>query len=92
MRLTYDAAKRAKTFRDRGLDFTDAVEVFNGPILEFEDQGFDYGETRIATIGRLRGRMVIVIWTARGDARHIISMRKLNGREQARFGQQLGPG
>ena len=28
--------------------------------------------------GHLRGRMVIVIWTARGDVRHIISMRKAN--------------
>ncbi|MBM4225828.1 MAG: BrnT family toxin, partial [Gammaproteobacteria bacterium] len=26
MRITYDPAKRAKTFQDRGLDFEDAVK------------------------------------------------------------------
>jgi uncharacterized DUF497 family protein len=37
----------------------------------------------------LRGRMVVVVWTRRGNARHIISMRKANDREKARFGKRL---
>jgi hypothetical protein len=41
------------------------------------------------TVGHLRGRMVIVVWTARGDARHVISMRKANDREQARFANRF---
>jgi uncharacterized DUF497 family protein len=36
--------------------------------------------------------MVIVVWTPRADARHVISMRKANDREKARFGQRLGQG
>jgi uncharacterized DUF497 family protein len=46
------------------------------------------------TAGHLRGRLVIVVWTQRGETRHIISMRKANERERARltahFGQRLG--
>jgi uncharacterized protein len=36
--------------------------------------------------------MVVVIWTPRADARHVISMRKANDREKARFGKQLEQG
>jgi uncharacterized DUF497 family protein len=90
--ITFDSAKRDKTLADRGLDFADAETVFAGPNLTVEDDRFDYGEVRYSTVGRLRGRMVMVIWTPRGDARHVISMRKTNDREKARFGQQLEQG
>ena len=40
-------------------------------------------EPRFITIGRLRGRMVVVAWTPRRAAYRIISMRKANDREQA---------
>lgn len=85
MKITYDPARRAATLRDRDIDFESAVEVFDGVVIDVPDERFDYGEMRVMTVGHLRGRMVIVVWTARGDARHIISMRKANDREQARF-------
>ncbi len=59
-------------------------------MFERVDDRFDYGETRYITIGLLRGRMVVLVWTPRGAARHIISMRKANDREQARFAARLG--
>ena len=89
MKITFDPAKRLKTLADRGIDFADAAEVFKGPTLDSQDTRKDYGEPRIVSVGFLLGRMVIVVWTPRGDSRHIISMRKANEREQARFGQQL---
>lgn len=89
MRITYDPAKRAKTLKDRGIDFADAVEIFSGRTLEFLDHRKDYGEMRLVTVGHLRGRMMVVIWTPRGEARHVISMRKANERETARFGQRF---
>jgi uncharacterized DUF497 family protein len=92
MRITFDAVKRAATLEERGLDFADAEEVFAGLTLDHEDDRFDYGEVRIITVGHLRGRMVIVVWTPREGARHVISMRKANDREKARFGQRLAQG
>jgi len=86
MKITFDPAKRDKTLTERGIDFADAADVFIGPTLDRPDDRFDYGETRIVTVGHLRGRMMVIVWTPRGDARHIISMRKANDREQARFG------
>jgi uncharacterized protein (DUF4415 family) len=76
MVITYDPAKRERTLRERGLGFEWAEEVFAGPAFDREDARRDYGESRIITVGYLRERMVVVVWTARGDGRHIISMRK----------------
>ena len=92
MKITFDAAKRESTRRDRGLDFADASAVFAGPVVQFRDTRKDYGEPRIVTVGYLAGRMVVVVWTPRGEARHIISMRKANEREQARYRQRFGEG
>jgi hypothetical protein len=66
--------------------------VFAGVTLDAPDERIDYGKTRIITVGRLVGRMVIVVWTQRGEARHVISMRKANEREARRFGERLGQG
>ena len=90
VRITYDPRKRVATLRDRDIDFEDAGEVFAGIVVDIPDERFDYGEERILTVGHLRGRMVVVVWTRRGDARHVISMRKANAREQARFWKRFG--
>ncbi|PZA10239.1 BrnT family toxin [Rhodopseudomonas palustris] len=92
MRITFDPAKREATLLERKLDFNDAVEVFAGQCIHIPDKRRDYGEERIITVGKLLGRMVIVVWTPRGEARHVISMRKANDREKARFGQRLEEG
>lgn len=92
MRITFDRAKRDGTFDDRGLAFEDAAIVFEGDTLDTIDERFDYGEQRFVTAGHLSGRMIIVVWTQRGDARHVISMRKANEREEKRFAQRLGQG
>ena len=92
MKITYDPVKRAVTLAERGIDFEDAAEVFSGDTLDYPDDRRDYGEQRMLTVGRLRGRMVIVVWTPRGNARHVISMRKANAREKARFGKRFEEG
>ena len=90
MRITCDPAKRDWTLRIRQLDFDEAVQVFARKTIDIVDTRFEYGEERIITFGRLRGRILVVVWTARGDARHIISTRKANDREQARYAPRLG--
>ena len=85
MRIAFDPAKRARTIEDRGLDFDDAALVFAGETYNEEDRRQDYGETRIRTVGFLAGRMVMIVWTPRGEARHVISMRKCNEKEQAYY-------
>lgn len=92
MEITFDPAKRDATKETRGLDFADVVLVFDGATLTVEDTRQNYGERRFQTVGFLADRMVMVIWTPRGNARHIISMRKCNDREQARYQERLDQG
>jgi uncharacterized DUF497 family protein len=93
VRITYDPDKRDRTLRQRGLDFEQAAAVFAGPHVDLPDTREDYGEARYQTIGFLDGRMVMVVWTPRGeDERHVMSMRKCNAREQARHGERPGEG
>ena len=92
MKITYDPAKRARTLKERGLDFEDCGEVFAGPTLDAPDNRRDYGEPRVRTFGLLGDRLVSVVWTPRDDTRRIISMRYANDREKARYGQLLGEG
>jgi len=89
MTISFDPAKRDRTLAERGLDFADAAELLDGPAYEFVDTRSDYGEERITTVGLLQGRMLVVVWTKRGEDRHIISMRKANEREQKRYREQL---
>lgn len=91
MEVTYDPEKRARTLADpnRQLDFEDAVQVFAGPTIDIVDDRQNYGEVRWLTYGLLNGRMVALVWTPRGEARHIISMRKTNDREKKAYEEQL---
>ena len=70
--------------------FARAAEVFAGVTVTAADIRLDYGEPRFTTVGVLDGRMVILVWTPRGEARRIISMRKANEREIAKFAPALG--
>lgn len=69
-----------------------AEAIFDGASLTFPDVRLDDGEDRFITIGLLDGRMVVVVWTHRGETRRIISLRKANDREKAAYGARLGPG
>ena len=89
MDIEFDTAKRDATLEARGLDMADAGEVFEGSHLTVTDDRTDYGELRFITVGRMAGRMVVLVWTPRGSACRIISLRKANDREQRLFGPRL---
>jgi uncharacterized protein len=82
MKIEFDPSKRQSTLEERDLDMAAASEVFEQDHLTVEDDRFDYGETRYITIGFMTGRMVVLVWTPRGETCRIISMRKANDREQ----------
>ncbi|WP_426166090.1 BrnT family toxin [Polaromonas sp. DSP2-3-2b2] len=89
MQIEFDPAKQQNTLRARGLDFARAAEVFAGSHLTRQDERQAYTETRYQTVGWLDGRLVMTVWTPRGAARRIISMRKINERETQAIGARL---
>ena len=89
MRIEFDAAKRDATLKQRGLDMARAEDVFAAHHRTIVDDRRDYGEIRYITVGYLDGRMIVMVWTWRGEAVRVISLRKANDREQAQF--DFGP-
>jgi uncharacterized DUF497 family protein len=88
--ITFDPSKRDKTLKERGLDFRDAAKVFSGDELTRADTRFDYGEERFVTAGYLAARMVALVWTPRGSAIHVISMRHAHAKEERKWRRRMG--
>ena len=80
--VTFAPAKREMTLRRHGLDFARAGEVFSGRIAAIVDDRFVYGEVRFISAGHLDNRLVVMVWTQRGEAHHIISMRHCHAKEE----------
>ncbi len=89
MQIEFDSTKRDKTLAERGLDFARAGEVFAGLHFTGQDLRQDYAEDRFITVGQLDARLVVMVWTPRGEVRRIISMRKANDREKAFYASHL---
>ena len=90
MNLEFNKVKRDKTLHERGLDFARANEIFTGFHFTGQDKRESYEEHRFITIGHLDDRLIVLVWTPRGEVRRIISMRKANDREKAIYASQLG--
>ena len=90
MIVEFDSIKRDKTLLERGLDFADAPLLFAGLHFSAPTDRDDYDEPRFLTVGTLRGRVVVLVWTPRANARRIISMRYAHEREISRYRQHLG--
>jgi uncharacterized DUF497 family protein len=88
--ISFDPAKRAATLRERGLDFADAAKLFEDPSFTAVDDRLAYPEPRFLTYGMIGGRLAMAAWTPTGDGIRVISMRKCNEREQARFAARMG--
>ncbi len=56
---------------ERGLDFADVHQIFDGVHVDEPDNRFDYGELRFVTFGFLAGRICAVVWTPRENGHHI---------------------
>lgn len=90
MEIEYDPDKRRPTLEHRALDFAQARHGFEGLTVTVEDDRVNYGEARYQTIGRLGRKTVMVVWTPRGSARRIISMRECSGRERKAYQDAVG--
>jgi uncharacterized protein len=89
MQIEFDPEKRDKTLLERGLDMAACAAAFDGPCLTFPDMRRGYGEDRFISFALLDGRMVVIVWTPRGKARRVISLRKANDREIREHAKRL---
>ncbi len=76
MKIEFDPDKRNHTLAERGLDFLDAPLVIDDAVDTLQDTRFDYPEDRLVTFGRLRERLVVVVWIATDSGIRVISNAK----------------
>jgi uncharacterized DUF497 family protein len=86
---TWTEVKRISNIKTHGLDFVGCEAVFDSPILTWEDARMAYGEQRINLLGWLQGRVVHMTYTERGEAPHIISLRKAEKHEIRRYTKEI---
>jgi len=77
--VTWDEAKRRENIRKYKIDLAGLEPVFDFPMVTVEDDREAYGELRLQSLGILQGRVVLLVWTPRGDdTSHLISCRYAN--------------
>jgi uncharacterized DUF497 family protein len=81
----WDAAKSEATEQRRGIRFDRAAEILSGRHIVWTDDRRDYGEQRIRAVGESAGEVLHVVFTRRGTAIRVISVRKANRKERAQW-------
>ena len=86
MDFEWDEEKSERCLESRGFDFAYAALVFSDPDrVVLEDNRFEYGEDRYVSVGRIDGRLFVLVYTPRAGLIRIISARKANAREIKRY-------
>lgn len=81
----WDEGKRQMNMIKHGFDFLDAEEMFDDYFISEQDNRFDYGEIRCQGLGMIRGREMVVVYTKRNQRIRLISLRKANAKEIAKY-------
>ena len=91
MGFEWDENKNKTNIRKHGIDFNDAVEIFDGPMLTHLDNRVEYGEGRYIGIGFLRHIIALVVFVEfdNNDMIRIISARKATKNESKRFQKEI---
>jgi uncharacterized DUF497 family protein len=86
----WDENKRAENIDKHNLDFVDAWQIFNAPMLVNIDNRKDYGEIRYFGIGFLKNFAVAVVFTEPDEETiRIISLRRALKYEREQFEEYI---
>lgn len=79
--ITFDFAKNQSNIAKHGVPLAFAEEIDWPEVRCAVDNRKDYGELREVGFAFIGARLYCVVFTQRGEAFHIISLRKANPRE-----------
>ncbi len=86
--IEYDPAKAAANLRKHGVSFADAEQALRDPQAATLEDPDATGEARYVTLGMdTAGRVLVVIWTPRGDKARVLSARKASRNEAKTYAQ-----
>ena len=83
MRFEFDPAKNEGNIKERGISFALSAEFdWTTALVLRSDRA---GEARYMAVGEIEGRLHVLVYTKRGQALRIISLRRANNREVKRY-------
>ncbi len=90
MNYQWHPAKAMANVKKHGIEFTDAVGVFEDPgAITIGDSGSE-GEQRFLSLGMdFLGRLIVVAYTYRGDNIRVISARKATRKETSVYEKRI---
>ena len=90
MRFEWDERKRRSNLEKHGLDFFDAIMVFETAHIVVPS--VYRGEERFLAIGVIKGRHVTVVYTRRSEVVRIISLRRARHEERRKYQELYSSG
>lgn len=89
--VEWDGTKAKTNLKKHGVSFIEAASVLDDPFaLTLGDRQHSIGESRFLIIGYSdRHRVLVVIYTERGDQMRLISARPATSKEQKMYEQDL---
>ena len=85
----WDPEKCESNFRKHGIDFLDAIEIFEHPHLTVSSNRA--GEARQISLGRIGPLLAAVVWTDRDGVKRLISARVARRNERRAYHARFGP-
>jgi uncharacterized DUF497 family protein len=86
VKYQWDPKKAALNSRKHGVDFADAVGVFEDGNALWQEEPIDHYEDRYIALGEdFLGRILVVVFTFRGEDIRIISARKATTNESKTY-------
>ncbi len=83
--MSYHISKGKRNQHKHAIDLAECEQIFDSPMLTREDDRENYGEQRLVSLGWLKERVVVLVWTDRDDGPHIISCREAAFHEQEAY-------
>jgi uncharacterized protein len=91
-KFEWDDEKASANIREHGVSFAQAVTAFGDPFaVEWIDERETYGEERSVLLGMVRGQVLTIVYTERGDRIRIISSWRATRHEQDYYYRQNAP-
>jgi uncharacterized DUF497 family protein len=86
MEIEFDPAKAARNLKKHGVRFEEAASCLFDPLARVQEDPDAEGEQRFVLLGMsCAGRLLVVIYTLRGEQVRLISARKPTKREEKSY-------
>jgi len=91
LKFDWDPRKAASNFSNHRVSFEEALTVFADPLARiFDDEDHSVEEQREVIIGHsVKGRLLVVCFTAKAESVRIFSARKATRRERKEYEENI---